>query len=285
MKESEALIERLKELKNDDSDRSYTHIKNILFNQIFPIAFITYKPFRLIRTRSHKKDEILFKKIKDLSFNKDILNINYFGRSNEPGQGLFYCNDNLNEGTAFSETMNLFRNNPHSDQEVITIGAWQVDRELKLAVILPSEFKEIASSLINSASKSYNYLDDGTDNYRDLKATIEFIANEFTLDLITDKSNYKVTCAFTNYIKSKFPSVDGIVYASVKSELKGENIVLWEHVADKNLMLIGARKRTFKLINKEDFFETEYCDSDKINYNSGQITWKKPVSNTVYNSL
>lgn len=283
MTEIEILIDRLKDLKNDVSSESYIHIKNILANQILPIPFISYKPFRLMRTRSHRKGEVLFENIEDLTFRKDILNINYFGRANEPGQGLFYCNDNLNEGTGFSESMNVFRGNPNSNEEKITIGAWDIDRELNLAVILPSEYKEIDSSLINSATKSYNLIDDGTENYKDLKVMLEFIANEFTLDIIKDKSNYKITSAFTNYIKDKFSSVDGIVYASVKSALKGENIVLWEKTAEENLKLIGARKRTFKLINYKEYFETEYCDSDEIDYNSGEIKWKKPVANNVYN--
>lgn len=282
MTESQILIDRLKELKNDNSCESYTHIKNILANQIFLVPFVIYKPFKLIRTRSHRKNEILFEKIDDLTFRKDILNINYFGRANEPGQGFFYCNDNLNEGTGFSESMNVFRNNPNSQNETITIGAWDVTRELKLAVVLPSEYKEIGSSLFNTAKKSYNLLDDGSSNFKQLKAMLEFIANEFTLDKEKDNSNYKITCAFVNYIKDKFPDVDGVVYASVKSALKGENIVLWEEVAEENLILVEARKRTFKLNGYKDFLETEYCDTEHIDYNLGIVKWKKPVANNGY---
>jgi len=278
MKDVETIINKLKSLKSDNSPGSYTHIKNILANQILPIPFISYKPFKLVRTRSHEKGEVFFKKIDDLTFRKDILNIDFFGRANEPGQGLFYCNDNLNEDTGFSESMNIYRNHPDSTEEIITLGAWDVDRELNLAIILPSEYKTIESSLINSSSKSYKLLDDGSDYYNQLKIMLEYIADEFTLDTIKDNSNYKITCAFVNYIKVKFPDVDGIIYASVKSALKGENIVLWENAAEKNLKLIAARKRTFRLIGKKEFFETEYCDSNNIDYDSGEIEWKTPVA-------
>lgn len=282
MNEVQILIDRLKELKAEDSSESYTHIKNILYNQILPIPLVTHKPFRIIRTRSHRKGEKLFEKIDDLTFVKDILNINHFGRANEPGQGLFYCNDNLNEETGFSESMNVFRNNPYSKNEMITIGAWDVMRELNLAVILPSDYIKVDNSLLNSAKKSYNVLDDGCSNYQQLKVMLEFIANEFALDKEKDNSNYKITCAFVNYVKDKFKDLDGIVYASVKSALRGENIVLWQDVAENYLKLIGARKRTFKLMWNKNFVETEYCDTEQIDYEKGTIKWKKPVVNNVY---
>ncbi len=278
MNEIQILIDRLKKLKDENSLESYIHIKNILANQILPVPLVTHKPFRIIRTRSHRKGEILFEKIDDLTFRKDILNINHFGRANEPGQGFFYCNDNLNEGTGFSESMNVFRSNPDSKNEMITIGTWDVMRELNLAVILPSEYKGVDNSLFNSAKKSYNLLDDGSSNFKQLKLMLEFIATEFTLDKEKDNSNYKITCAFVNYIKDKFPNLDGVVYASVKSALKGENIVLWEDVAEDCLKLIGARKRTFKLVENKNFIEAEYCDTDQIDYEKGTIRWKKPVA-------
>jgi hypothetical protein len=72
-----------------------------------------------------------------------------------------------------------------------------------------------------------------------------------------------------------------VVYASVKSALKGENIVLWQEVAEDFLKLLGARKRTFRLIGDKDFVETEYCDTKEIDYNTGTIEWENPVSTGV----
>lgn len=282
MNEVKILIDRLIELKKENSLESYTHIKNILANQFFPVPFVKHKPYRLIRTRSHRKGEILFENIDDLTYRKDILNINHFGRANEPGQGLFYCNDNLNEATGFSESMNIFRSNPNCHNEIITIGAWDIARELTLAVILPSEYKEVENSLLNSAKESYSLLDDGSSNFKQLKLMLEFIATEFTLDKEKDNSNYKITCAFVNYIKNEFPDLDGVIYASVKSALKGENIVLWENVVEDNLKLISARKRTFRLNGHKKLIETEYCDTNHIDYNSGKIQWKSPVTNNIY---
>lgn len=271
------LINKFKELKKNNKPESYVHIKNILANQILPITFTKYKPKILIRTRPHEENESFYTKIDDLNYNKNILNINYFGRANEPGQGLFYCNDKKNEVTGFAETMNVFRNNPNSFKETITQGAWCVDKELNLCIILPSEYKKVTSSIINSGVNTFNTINDNSDNFKELKNVLEFISEEFTINYKNDIPNYKITCAFVNYIKDNFPFIDGIIYASVKSdnigELNGENIVLWEDVADQNLKLVGARKRTFKLINKDEFIETECFDAKEINHETGNIKW------------
>ena len=63
------------------------------------------------------------------------------------------------------------------------------------------------------------------------------------MDLEKHKSNYKITCAFSNYIKEKFPEIDGIIYASVKSEFKGTNIVLWPEVVDEKLDFVAAKTK------------------------------------------
>jgi hypothetical protein len=59
MKTAEILINRLKELKNSETVSSYTHIKNILYNQLIPVPVCVYKPFTIIRTRTHKDSEFV----------------------------------------------------------------------------------------------------------------------------------------------------------------------------------------------------------------------------------
>ena len=55
--------------------------------------------------------------------------------------------------------------------------------------------------------------------------------------------------------------------------------MLWQDVAKDYLKLIGARKRTFKLMGNKNFVETEYCDTELIDYEKGTLKWKKPVAN------
>jgi len=273
MKASEELIKKLSGLKEQNTISSYSHIKNILKNQIIPIPFYDYKPFKLIRHRRHNNGEAFFQQSGQLSYRKDILNIRDFGRMNEPGQGLFYCNDNKNQNTGISEAVSIFRGNEDSNEEIFTIGAWNLKDSLKLAMILPTIENSGKNSEFDEMKKFYNGFEQ-SEEFDDLKNFNEFLAKEFTLDLQKHKSNYKITCAFSNYIKEKFPEVDGIIYASVKSEFEGTNIVLWPEVVDQKLEFVAARKSIFKRVKYKTFVEVATIDSKGYNKEMEEIIWK-----------
>ena len=270
---SEKIIDKLKELKEQNSISSYSHIKNILKNQIIPIPFYDYKPYKLIRFRRHSNGENLFDQSEQLTYRKDILNIKNFGRANEPGQGFFYCNDHKNHTTGISEAVSIFRGNSNSEEEILTIGVWDVKKPLKLALILPTAENKGKNAEFDEMKKFYNGFEESED-FEELKKFNEFIAKEFTLDLQKHKSNYKITCAFSNYIKEKFPEVDGILYASVKSEFQGTNIVLWPEVADEKLEFIAARKSIFKRVADKTYTELKTIDNKNYNKKTDKIKWK-----------
>ncbi|HEX9601270.1 MAG TPA: hypothetical protein VF985_07270 [Mariniflexile sp.] len=270
---SEQIINKLKELKELDTISSYSHIKNILKNQIIPIPFYDYKPYKLIRFRRHNNGEKLFEKSEQLTYRKDILNIKDFGRANEPGQGFFYCNDNKNHSTGISEAVSIFRGNPNSEEEILTIGLWDLKEPLKLAMILPTAENKGKNSEFDEMKKFYDGFEE-SEEFEELKKFNEFLAKEFTLDLQKHKSNYKITCAFSNYIKEEFPEVDGILYASVKSEFEGTNIVLWPEVAEKKLEFVAARKSTFKKVADKTYTELQTIDSKNYNKKTDKIEWK-----------
>ncbi|WP_350284635.1 hypothetical protein [uncultured Croceitalea sp.] len=273
MKAMEELINRLEELKKLDTISSYSHIKNILKNQIIPVPILEYKPYRLIRYRRHNKGEEFFNCSHELSYRTDILNIHNFGRANEPGQGFFYCNDNKNQETGISEAVSIFRGNKDSEEEILTIGAWDLKKPLNLVMILPTEKNSGNNLEFDKMREFYNGFDK-SEEFEDLKTFNEFLANEFTLDLEKQKSNYKITCAFSNYIKEKFPEVDGIIYASVKSEFNGTNMVLWPEVVDEKLDFVAARKSIFKKVADKTFVEVKTFDSTDYDKKSDEINWK-----------
>jgi len=273
MRISEELINKLTELKEQETISSYSHIKNILKNQIILVPHLEYKPFKLIRYRRHNKGEIFFEHSHELSYRTDILNIENFGRANEPGQGLFYCNDNKNQETGISEAISIFRGNTESQEEILTIGAWDLKKPLNLIMILPTEQNYGKNSEFDKMKEFYNGFEKSKE-FEDLKRLNEFLANEFTLDLEKQKSNYKITCAFANYIKEKFPEIDGIIYASVKSEFKGTNMVLWPEVVDEKLDFVAARKSIFKRLADKTFVEIKTFDSKEYDKKSDKIKWK-----------
>lgn len=273
MKEAEEIINKLIELKSQDTDSSYSHIKNILKNQLIPVPFYDYKPFRLIRIRRHSNEEKFFEKSEHLTYRKDILNITNFGRANEPGQGLFYCNDNKNHITGITEAVSIFRGNENSEEEVLTIGVWDLLEPLKLVMILPTEENVGKMEEFDEMKKFYSEFDK-SEEFEEVKKFNEFLANEFTLDLQKNESNYKITCAFSNYIKEQFPEVDGIIYASVKSEYKGTNIVIWPEVVEKKLRFLASRKSIYKRIADKEYKESKTFDSKSYNEQTKIITWE-----------
>ena len=191
MRTSEQIIEKLKALKEDNSISSYVHIKNILKNQLVPLFAISeFKPYRLARYRKHNIGEIFFESSRDLSYKNEILHINKFGRANEPGQGLFYCNDNNNHSAGIAEIVSVFRGNKESKEEILTIGVWNVIKNLNLAVILPNNCNLGLNTEFDKIKEDFNKFC-ASEDFEEVKLLIEFISNEFTLDLEKHKSNYK----------------------------------------------------------------------------------------------
>lgn len=273
MSNAKQIIDKIEELKISDSIASYPHIKNILANQRFPLAMFEYQPYKIIRYRRHyHSDPFYFQKSSDLSYRTDLLNINNFGRCNEPGQGLFYCNDNDNENTGLTEAISIFRGNENSLEESFTVGAWNVNSPLKLVVILPSNDILGKNKEFDELKNSYNTIDT-SDDFEDLKILNEYLSKEFILDTLKNKSNYKVTCAFANYIKQIVPDIDGIIYGSVKYEHRGQNIVLWPEVADSKLEFFAARKLTLTKISEKTFQESFSAESKGYDLVNDIIKW------------
>ena len=169
--------------------------------------------------------------------------------------------------------MSIFRGNEDSNEEILTIGAWDLNASLNLAMILPTAVNSGKNSEFDEMKKFYDGFEQ-SDEFADLKNFNEFLANEFTLDIQKHKSNYKITCAFSNYIKEKIPEVDGIIYASVKSEFEGTNIVLWPKAVDRKLEFVAARKSVFKRVVDKTFVEVKVHDSKGYDKETDQIIWR-----------
>lgn len=272
MKVSDKIIAKLEKLKASKSVSSYPHIKNILKNQRIPIAVTEFNPYKLIRYRSHDdtNKSKFFLRSEELSYRTDIMNIDGLGRANESGQGFFYCNDNKNQNTGIAEIVSIFRGSKDSKEEVLTIGAWDLKENLKLAMILPS-IRSIGKNEFFDQMKDYY---DHNPEFEDLKKLNDFLANEFSLDINKHNSNYKISCAFSSYIKEQFPEVDGIMYASVKSEYNGINIVVWPEAVDTKLEFVAARKSVFKRSTNKIFTEEQIVESKGYDKDNDKISWE-----------
>ena len=140
-------------------------------------------------------------------------------------------------------------------------------------MILPTEDNIGKNEEFDQMKEFYDKYEDSPE-FEDLKNLNEFLAKEYTLDLEKHKSNYKITCAFSNYIKDKFPDVDGIIYSSVKCEYEGTNIVLWPEVVNKKVEFVAARKSVFRKIKDKTMLEGQIIESKSYDCEKDKIYWK-----------
>ncbi|MCW5518497.1 RES domain-containing protein [Aureitalea sp. L0-47] len=269
------IIDRLRILKDKNTAESYAHIKNILKNQRIPLPLFDIQEFervKLVRYRRHNNGEDYFRNIEDLTYRKDILLISHFGRCNEPGQGIFYCNDHNNQETGIVESVSVFRGNADSQEEVFTIGAWSLTKPLRLGMILPLELNRGKNPQFDQMRESFMQFEN-SEYFEELMELVDYLALEFSLDLEKQDSNYLITSAFTNYFREVF-DVDGLLYASVKADLEGTNIVLWPESVDNKLEFYAARKQSFQRDpGTNSFWQIGSEETESFDLNTGIINW------------
>jgi len=277
------LIKDLKELKTNNDTSSYQHVKELIYKEQIMVPYTRYQSSLLIRYRRHTEREydVYFQNISDLSYRKDITNINRFGRANEPNQGFFYCNDDKNESTGIAECTSVLRGNHNSLREVFTVGAWELKRPLILANIVIQNYTNNNKPLLENIHQTNISISDRK-ILEHQSVLLDFIAKEFSNDSNNQDYNYYITSAFANYVRDNFPNVDGILYSSVQMNWQGRNIVLWPNVVDKNLKFKRARKLSLRRVNANKFIQYFENESEDYNYKEGKLVWKKATSRVGY---
>src|SRR5690606_15435415 len=111
---------------------------------------------------------------------------------------------------------------------------------------------------------------------------LDFISKQYIRNSNGNSSNYKLSCAFSNYIFSKswidptdgrLKNVDAIVYAS-SLDLTGINIAVHPRVIDqRKLVLVSARKSIMRKIEGLSYSQDDIVDSKTIDYGNGNIFW------------
>jgi hypothetical protein len=263
---------------------SYIAIKNALKIYSIPFPSVTLPKGKILyRVRIHKKGENLFENIGDLSHRLDLLNIDTFGRANEPLQSIFYCSDNST--VAFFEVSNISKAGKRPDSEISTIGYWQVQEDIR-----------IGSIPLNGTIRGLNVTADGLqDDFEHLVAkfnqeniditlkVLNIFSNEFTRNVHNNAFNYLISCAFANYVYD-VPGFDtflkrevivaGILYPSVIHREEGMNISLKPFVIDeKKLVLVKAVRKVMIKESIDHYRDIALIESKKIDYIDGKIIW------------
>lgn len=278
-KKANLLIELLNKAKSDSSIESYIYIKNMLDNIIIPLPRKKIvKGTRLVRCRSHLKGKDFFKSINEISYIRDISKIKEFGRANEPGQSMFYCSDNLD--IAFIETSRITRENIAKDFEYMTKGVWEVYKDLIAVNIISHDEIRGENTIIDSMSKKFEDLikKEGTPSGKVVLKILRFFSKEFTRNANGNPNNYKISCAFSNYIFNNFPKIDGILYPSSLYNKDGVNIVFKPTSVDEKLKFYIARRGKMKKTSTTKYHETDIIDSEIHGGDGEKINW--PIDNS-----
>lgn len=256
LKDVEDFITELILHDTKNSNASYSIIKNLFLFLTIPYPVVTLNPrAQFVRCRLHLKNEIFFHKIDDISYRKDITNIHDFGRANEPIQPIFYAADK--QEISFIETSLFIRNNNPLPFETITMGIWEIQQPIKIAVILSNDSIKGKNEIVENLTSQFALIVEQHDKQKTephLKF-LDFISKQYTQNVNGNSSKYKLSCAFSNYIflKKWFDSsdkqlknIDGIVYPSTM-DLKGINIAIHRRAIEEGkLKLITARKSVMR---------------------------------------
>lgn len=274
--ETGEFLRLISETNKSNTIASYAHIKNVFERLSIPFPHVTVPKGKLLfRCRAHTKNEGLFTKLNDLTYRGDEFYIKDFGRANEPGQSIFYCSDD--PITAFSETSIVTRQNVAVDFEFITTGAWKVKEDFKVGYIpATADIKGLNKTMDglndNFESLMDKFKNDDTENHLNV---LDFLSQEFLRNAQGDNSNYKISCAFANYIYKAISFdkiiIGGLLYSSTIYNRRGVNLALLPTTADK-LELVTARKGKMVKTGDSTYHELETVDSKWIT-DKGEIVW------------
>ncbi|MFY0481264.1 hypothetical protein ACI6PS_01560 [Flavobacterium sp. PLA-1-15] len=232
----------------DFSQLSYTKLIQKIRSLVFiPFASAKLKSGHYIeRARINKPDQIFYSE-KDLSYRTDYENIKTYGRANVPHNSLFY---GAYESEAIAlpryvnlmETSEIFRNletnNVDNADFIMTVGKWKIINEMEIVEVVFDE-KSIENSV--DIQRAFEFHSERLKNELpqfvvQFQAILKFFSNQFAKKNIKSHFDYMPSAAYTDLAINwrRFP---GIAYPSVKTEFKGQNVVLSPSAVDANLQL------------------------------------------------
>jgi hypothetical protein len=159
-----------------------------------------------------------------------------------------------------------------------SLGRWEVKENLKLATIVSPELirKYNAKELFGLAE----YIEQTNTELRndiELAGFIDiytYMAKKF-MEAIQegDEYRYKITAVFSNFIYSRLPVADGILYQSVQFP-EYFNVALKKEVIEQNkIHLTFAAKQRYERIEGLNYKEVESVQTKDIDYASGFVVW------------
>jgi hypothetical protein len=199
------------------------------------------------RVRINEPDEI-FTSRDDISYIHDKEKLEKyvgFGRSNIPGQAVFYGSViskkmHRPREVAFKETSYKYKIREELENifEIFTMSRWRILEDIEVlemifsdAALAESEYVQLS---LENQRKNYQHLE----QVGFMEDQARFFSNEFSrYDVMKgEEYKYKISAAYINYIWGK-SHLKGITYPSVQTGYLGQNVALLPEIVDRCLKL------------------------------------------------
>lgn len=261
-------------LKNDEAISELEHIISTELKKL-PIFITDMIPGEyIVRSRLLKPEESFHTAIQDFSYHPQPSAI-LIGRANYAGQQIFYAS--RYRVTSLGELRFIYANRLKMES-FYSIGRWDVKKKLGLAAIITPELirqhntKELFSLAQFIQETENEYINDL--NMKGFIDIYRYMASKYTETVQEgEEYKYKITAAFSNYIYTKLPLTDGILYQSVQYP-ENFNVALKKDVIDDGkVQLSFAARQRYLQIGQLHFQEQESIETRDINYNSNKIKW------------
>ena len=271
----------LEEIKSADlSKLSYSKITSLIkYNSIrWPYTSTIIKKGTFVERGRVNEGGVFYNSEFEISYRTDVGNIKEFGRANMPFTSRFYGAMASKEIklpiiVLFSELVEQFRNRPTSDLEIImTVGKWFVKEDLEVADICYSQ----KYFNIEEIKKRYEYWASklrGTEiGQEEYQKTLSFFSDEFARTDINNHHDYKLSCLYADFAIGE--KLHGIMYPSVKTEYKANNIVLTRNAVEQFLELKQVAMFKYQIKNGSPIvIQTHH--SDNLGSFNTNFTWEK----------
>ena len=213
----------------------------------------------LFRGRKNEGDK-LFSHLDEIGL-KSKDKVHYFGRANIPGEAVFYAS--TNEETVAREVTQWYINDSGRVQDLITrgimgmgwnpftsfmtISAWHVTEDLNLGLLFNVDDQKRPPAIQEIANKRKRPAKGQSENYhKSFHKILDFFSDEFgKLDVKHELEYlYSAYYAYEIYHQANHqnPSLklDGVKYASIANDCRGENIAISESSFRKKVSFLGA---------------------------------------------
>lgn len=264
--EFDIIIENLNQvdLSNDQSEKEvYSHLKRLINLPV--VCYSLPQDFPITRARLNAENE-RFDNLSQVWHKPDKFNTD-FGRASNTYFNILYgaispfqenvTNKPAERITALSEVSRIYFNETSELQtEIVTFARFIPGKQLNL--ICPFDFGSYSdeSALFMEMKNAF---DKTIKEYPDYEYQItkfhSFIASQFKKFPIRDTFEYKLTALFTEIVLNL--GFDGIMYPSVRTDLKGFNVAISSKFVEANFKLLAVCESTHYKRLKQSFLNND----------------------------